>query len=61
MNEALLKDIISKLDKLDEKVTNFLGFFDLTPKEKAELKKDIEAYRSGEQDVVTLEEAAKLV
>ncbi len=61
MNEALLKDIISKLDKLDEKVTNFLGFFDLAPKEKAELRKDIEAYKKGRLGVVTLEEAEKLV
>ncbi len=61
MNEALLKDIISKLDKLDEKVTNFLGFFDLSPKEKAELRKDIGAYKEGRLGVVTLEEAEKLV
>lgn len=61
MEKALLKEIIKKLDKLDEKVTNFMGFFDLSPSEKAELKSDIEAYKKGKLDLVTLEEAEKLV
>lgn len=61
MERTLLKEIITKLDRLDEKLTNFIGFFDLPPKEKAELKGDIEAYRKGKLEVVTLEEAEKLV
>ncbi|MDI6654684.1 MAG: hypothetical protein QME59_02205 [Candidatus Hydrothermarchaeota archaeon] len=61
MEETLLKEIITKLDRLDEKVTNFMGFFDLPLKEKADLKEDIEAYRKGKLDVVALEEAEKLV
>lgn len=61
MEETLLKEIITKLDRLDEKVTNFMGFFDLPLKEKAELKEDIGAYRRGKLDVVALEEAEKLV
>ncbi len=61
MEETLLKEIITKLDRLDEKVTNFMGFFDLPLEEKAELKEDIEAYRKGKLDVVALEEAEKLV
>lgn len=58
---ALLKEIIKKLDGLDEKVTNSMGFFDLSPKEKAEVKKDIENYRKRKLSVVALEEAEKLV
>lgn len=61
MERTLLKEIITKLDRLDEKVTNFMGFFDLPLKEKAELKEDTEAYRKGKLDVVALEEAEKLV
>ncbi len=61
MERTLLKEIITKLDRLDEKLTNFIGFFDLPPKEKAELKEDIEAYRKAKLEVVTLEEAEKLV
>lgn len=61
MEETLLKEIITKLDRLDEKVTNFMGFFDLPMKEKAELKEDIGAYRKGKLDVVALKEAEKLV
>jgi heme oxygenase len=61
MEEVLLKQILDKLDRLDEKITNFMGFFDLPSKEKAGLKKDVEDYRKGELEVVTLKEAEKLV
>ncbi|MFH1774517.1 MAG: hypothetical protein ABH874_06125 [Methanobacteriota archaeon] len=57
----IIKRDYYQLDRLDEKVTNFMGFFDLPLKEKADLKEDIEAYRKGKLDVVALEEAEKLV
>jgi heme oxygenase len=61
MDETLLREIINKIDKLDEKLTNFMGFFDLAPGEKKELLKDIETYKKGKLDMVSLGEAEKLV
>ncbi|MFQ6136014.1 MAG: hypothetical protein ACE5PM_02415 [Candidatus Hydrothermarchaeales archaeon] len=61
MDETLLRQILDKLDKPDAKITNFMGFFDLPPKERAELKKDLRAYREGKLDAVALEEAEKFV
>jgi uncharacterized protein YbgA (DUF1722 family) len=61
MDETLLREIINKIDKLDEKLTNFMGFFDLSSKERKELLKDIEIYKKGKLDVVSLGEAEKLV
>jgi hypothetical protein len=61
MDDALLKEIINKLDRLDEKITNFLGFFDLEPEDEIALRKDIEAYQRGELETVSLEEAEDLV
>lgn len=57
----MLRQILDKLDKLDAKITNFMGFFDLPPGERAELKKDLRAYREGKLDTASLEEAEKLV
>lgn len=57
----MLRQILDKLDRLDAKITNFMGFFDLLSEERAELKKDLNAYREGKLDTVSLEEAEKLV
>lgn len=57
----MLREIINKIDKLDEKLTNFMGFFDLSPKERKELLKDIDIYKKGELSLVSLGEADKLV
>ena len=61
MDEALLKEIINKIDKLDEKLSNFMGFFDLSPEERKELLKDIDSYKKGSLEKVPLGEAEKLV
>ena len=61
MDEVLLKEIIDKLDRLDEKVTNFMGFFDLGEEDRAEIEKDLKSYKEGKLDTVSLDEAEKLV
>jgi hypothetical protein len=61
MDEALLKEIIDKLNRLDEKVTNFMGFFDLSVEERKELDRDLKSYKEGKLRTVSLEEAEKLV
>jgi hypothetical protein len=56
-----LKEIIDKLNRLDEKVTNFMGFFDLSEEEREELERDLKSYKEGKLGTVSLEEAEKLV
>ena len=56
-----MKEIIDKLDRLDEKVTNFMGFFDLGEEDRAEIEKDLKSYKEGKLDTVSLDEAEKLV
>ena len=61
MEEALLQEIIKKLDMLDKKISNFMGFFDLPEEEKKELREDVKRYKRGKLDLVNPEEAENLV
>ncbi len=54
-NAELLEKIYHKLEEIDSKIENFMGFFDLTDEEIKELKKDLEDAKEGK----TLEELLK--
>ena len=54
-NTELLKKIYHKLEEIDSKIENFMGFFELTDEEIEELKKDVEDAKKGK----TLEELLK--
>ena len=43
----LLKAIKEKLDEIDEKIENFMGFFDLSEEELEIIEKDLEACEKG--------------
>ncbi len=49
MDEAieLLREIKKKLEEIDEKIENFMGFCELSEEELEMIDKDIEAYERG--------------
>ena len=57
----LLKEIKEKLEEIDGKIENFMGFFELSEEELEEIRKDIEAYERGELEGIDLEEAKRLL
>ncbi len=57
----LLKAIKEKLDEIDEKIENFMGFFDLSKEELEMIEKDLEAYEKGELDLIDLKTAKRLL
>ncbi len=57
----LLKAIKEKLDEIDEKIENFMGFFDLSEEELKMIEKDLEAYEKGELDLIDLKTAKRLL
>ena len=46
-NVALLEKICHKLEQIDSKIDNFMGFFELPDEEVKELMKDVEDAREG--------------
>ncbi|MBO8183705.1 MAG: hypothetical protein H0Z28_13115 [Archaeoglobus sp.] len=63
MSEAieLLKEIKKKLEEIDEKIENFMGFCELSEKELEMIDKDIEAYEKGELELIDIEEAKRIL
>ena len=63
MNETieLLREIKKKLEEIDEKIENFMGFCELSEEELEMIDKDIEAYEKGELELVDIEEAKRIL
>ena len=57
----LLKEIKEKVEEIDEKIGNFMGFFDLSEEELEMIDKDLEAYEKGELELIDLETAKRLL
>ncbi len=57
----LLKEIKKKLEEIDEKIENFMGFCELSNEELEMIDKDIEAYEKGELELIDIEEAKRIL
>jgi hypothetical protein len=54
-----LREIRKEILELKDEVRNFLGFFELDNKEVEELEKDVEAYRKGKLETITVDDLRK--
>ncbi len=66
MNETvetveLLREIKKKLEEIDEKIENFMGFCELSDEELEMIEKDIGAYEKGELELIDIEEAKRIL
>ena len=57
----ILRRIERKLEEIDEKIENFMGFCELSEEELELIDKDIEAYERGELELIDLEDAKKIL
>jgi len=57
----LLREIKGKLEEIDEKIENFMGFFDLSEEELKIIDKDLKAYEKGELELIDLKTAKRLL
>jgi len=57
----ILKEIKKKLEEIDEKIENFMGFCELGEEELEMINKDIEAYEKGELELIDIEEAKRIL
>ena len=57
----ILRRIERKLEEIDEKIENFIGFCELSNEELEMIDKDIEAYEKGELELVDIEDAKRIL
>ncbi len=57
----ILKEIKKKLEEIDEKIENFMGFCELSEEELEMIDKDIEAYEKGELELIDIKEAKRIL
>ncbi len=57
----ILRRIERKLEKIDEKIENFMGLCELSEEELELIDKDIEAYERGELELIDLEDAKRIL
>ena len=53
----VMKELVSikqMIIQLDKKIENFMGFFELSEEEREEIRKDVEAFKKGELEVVEI-------
>jgi len=57
----ILRRIERKLEEIDEKIENFMGFCELSEEELGLIDRDIEAYKRGELELIDLDDAKKIL